>query len=291
MIVCLKCGLLRRIPETGEGEPWEGGPGSVMWDRGGAAYTVENLGPGKAELLLVEMKDSYAISQVRVPYSERDPMLVDAPHYRVALENEHVRVLLLHLNPREGTEESQFPSRLEIALNEFRANEEPAGEKLREVTRQSGKATWKENELKSIVNVGDKPLEEVIVELKHPFCYTALPDSSQMDKQPELKKYFEVVQTKINKFWLKRMPRSMRESDTGFVALRVKLDHDGTIREDGIGFHEVFATDALVEKSVSAVRDAGPFPPLPQSVDKPVAEIALEFLYNLPPKPPSGCHE
>jgi hypothetical protein len=101
LMLCLKCESLRRIPATGAAESWQGGSGSAMWNRGGAEYTMENSSGGEAELLVVEMKDSYAFSQLRVPSSERDPLLVDKRNFRVVLENEHMRVLLLRLKPRE----------------------------------------------------------------------------------------------------------------------------------------------------------------------------------------------
>jgi hypothetical protein len=291
LLLCLKCALLRRVPEGGNGEPWEGGPGSALWNRGGVAYNLENHGPGAAELLLIELKDSYAISQIRVPYSERDPMLVDAPHFRTMFENEHIRVLLLHLKPRDGTEESQFASRLEIAISGFRTDEELAGGKLTERQQSSGEAVWKDAQLKSIINSGDKSLDEIMVELKHPFCYRAEFDNEKADKNPELKKYLYDAKNKIAKFWYKKMPSVVRDGDTGYVALNIKLQPDGTILEDAISFREVFASDLLVEKGVNAIRDAAPFPPLPKSWEGPYLSFAMVFVYNLPLRPGAGCRE
>jgi len=107
LMLCLKCESLRRIP-PGAAESCQGGSGNAMWNRGGAEYTMENSSGGEAELLVVEMKDSFAFSQLRVPSSERDPLLVDKRNFRVVLENEHMRVLLLRLKLRHGTEDSQF---------------------------------------------------------------------------------------------------------------------------------------------------------------------------------------
>jgi hypothetical protein len=288
LMLCLKCGLLRRIPETGQGEEWDRGPGSALWNRGGAQYSVENLSAERAEILVVELKDSYAISQIRVPYSERDPLLVDPVHYRTALDNEHVRVLFLRLAPREGTEQGQLALHLEIPLSDLHANEEIAGGKLNELTQAAGEAAWKGNELKSLVNTGDKPLEEIIVELKHPFCF-GFKFESPDEKVPGLRKYVEMVMERIDKLWMKHMPRSTRTEDTGGVVLIVKVQRDGTIGEDGIGFQTVFASEALVEKAISAVRDAGSFPPAPEAFDKPFMDIRLVFLYNLRPVPGAGC--
>ena len=291
LLLCLKCDLLRRIPEGGDGEPWEGGPGSVLWDRGGVGYNIENRGPAKAELLLVELKDSYAISQIRVPYSERDPMLVDAPHFRIMLDNEHVRVLLLHLKPREGTEETQFAARLEIALNDVTADEEFAGGKLEERRLSTQEAAWKEAQLKSIINAGDKAFDVVMVELKHPFCYQAEFNNEKAEKSPDLKKYMSDAKARVAKFWLKKMPSGIRDDDTGYVSLFVKVQNDGTVLEDGVVFHEVFGSDTMVQKALNAVRDASPFAPIPKSLEAPYLTFTSVFVYNLPLRPSPGCHE
>jgi hypothetical protein len=43
-----------------------------------------------------------------------------------------------------------------------------------------------------------------------------------------------------------------------------------------------------VEKAIAAVRDAGRFPPVPASFEKPFMEFHITFLYNLPMEPLSG---
>jgi len=85
------------------------------------------------------------------------------------------------------------------------------------------------------------------------------------------------------------MPHSARDGQTGLLKLNLKLQLDGTIAGDDIGFQTVFASEELVEKAIAAVRDAGPFPPVPLSLGKPFMEIRMSFLYNLPVEPQSGC--
>jgi hypothetical protein len=71
------------------------------------------------------------------------------------------------------------------------------------------------------------------------------------------------------------------------LKLNLKLQLDGTLARDDIGFQTVF--EELVEKAIAAVRDAGPFLPVPLSLGKPFREIRMSFLYNLPVEPQSGC--
>lgn len=70
------------------------------------------------------------------------------------------------------------------------------------------------------------------------------------------------------------MPAIVGDGDTGLVSMLVKLQHDGSLLEEGISFHEVFANASLVEKAVNSVRDAAPFPPLPNPGMPPIPILA-----------------
>ena len=67
-----------------------------------------------SRILAIDFKDYYTVGEIQVPGSLRDPGNFDASHFRVVLENQHARVLWLRLEPRETTEEVQFPLHLEI---------------------------------------------------------------------------------------------------------------------------------------------------------------------------------
>ena len=166
------CEQVERRSDHPEQDSWQGVSGSAAWDRGGATYSLENRAQSPADLLVVELLDSFAITQIRVPLSERDPLRWDT-HFRRILDTDDVRVFALHLNPRDATEQVQFASRIEIPLSEFQVNEELSNGKIRELTQRAGEMIWKENELKSIVNVGPLPADKLFLELKHPFCYQA----------------------------------------------------------------------------------------------------------------------
>jgi hypothetical protein len=90
--------------------------------------------------------------------------------------------------------------------------------------------------------------------------------------------------------WTKKMPHSARYRQTGLLTLNLKLQLDGTIGDDDIGLQTVFASEELVEKAIAAVRDAGPYPPVPPLLGNPFMEMRMTFPYNLPREPQSGCH-
>ena len=92
------------------------GIGELLWLRRDDQNFVHNTSPQPSRILVIEFEDSYAVNQVQVPGSLRDPANFDMRHFRVVLENQHARVFWLHLEPRETTEEVQFPLHLEIPL-------------------------------------------------------------------------------------------------------------------------------------------------------------------------------
>lgn len=290
VVVWLRGESLKRIPEKGAPEIWEAGPGSAAWNRGGFAYSIENLGDAPAELLVIELKDSNAFGQLSVPWSERDPVYVDPKHFRVVLENEHVRILHLHLGASEGTLESQFPMHVDITLSDAHVSETYADGKTNQEYRISGSVSWKSNKLQSLANLDAKPLDAVILELKHPFCYETSDQGwrTGSDIDPRMSPYVNGLMDAVRKRWWKEMPRAARGGERGLVELDFKVQKDGTVDEEGILFTTVFATDDLAEAALSTIRRAAPFQPFPPFYQKPDVTMSFFFLYNLPTRPP-GC--
>jgi TonB family protein len=103
-----------------------------------------------------------------------------------------------------------------------------------------------------------------------------------------MKAYMAKVSGGVQKKWLKNMPRAAREGERGFIRLQVTIQADGSIPEDSLHFRTVFADDSLMEKALTAVREAGPFPPFPPDFQKTFLTSGFVFLYNLPRQPP-GC--
>jgi len=290
LVICLRGDSLTRIPLKGPEEKWATGPGSAISNRSGVTYIMANTGETPAELLVIELKESYAIAHLRVPWSERDPENVDSAHFRTILDTSDARVLLLHLNAHEGTMESQFTDRLEIALTGMYASVSDVDGKTYEVRREAGSVRWDRAVMYSAVNLSEKPLDNLIVELKHPFCYE-VPDTVNEwpGATPAMKTYMAKVKESIDKKWMKNMPSAVRTLEAkGLVLVQFRIEAEGTIPEDGLRFRTVFADDSLMEKGLRAVRDAGPFPPFPPDFQKPFVNLRLLFTYNLPPHPP-GC--
>ena len=282
-------GQFRRISEDRTEENFRAG--GAVWDRGGAAYTVRNTGDFPGEFVDVELKDSYASGQQYAPGSERDAVALDAQHFRVILENEHVRLVRLLLAPRQGTMDGQFRMRLEIPLQAMRVEISDADGPTQEIVAEAGSAAWHESgRLRSIVNLDEQDLDMLILELKHPFCYPALNEGLDFPPgtDPATEHYVRNVREAVGKSWRKHMPREVREGQKGLVTLRFKVQNDGTLLEDDTTVVQEFANETLLEKSLSALREAAPFPAFPPSFSKPDATFRFTFSYSLPPNS-AGC--
>src|SRR5947207_283826 len=72
--------------------------GDVRWRPASGAYTAENVSDHPIRILEIDLKGP---PSGPAPVSALDPVTVDSKHYRVELENEHVRVLRVHYEPRE----------------------------------------------------------------------------------------------------------------------------------------------------------------------------------------------
>lgn len=290
VVVSFSSGRLARRPTVGAPESLDLIPGRSFAVRGSSADVLTNQGDAPIDLLVIELKDSYAFHQIAVPRSSRDPLEMDPQHVRLELENEDVRILRLTLKPRESSEESQFGMRLEIPLNDATEDEVLYDGKTTEKKLIAGTLQWRQTfRMSSLINEGESSLDLLIVEFKHPFCYP-LPHSTIPDDTPEnAKAYVARVQEKIRKNWYKHMPAEAREGEPGYVAVSFTILNDGSLSEEGVRLAAAFADELLVGKVISAIRDSSPFPPFPPELDKPDIRTGFTVLYNLSMNTTPGC--
>lgn len=289
VVICLEGEWIKRTPGQGAAETWEGGAGRAIWNRSGVAYWFKNEGDLPVKLVVVEVKDFYGIEQQRVPASDYDPVSIDPRHYSVVFENEGVRLVRLHLEPREEAQEVQFPFHLQIALSNVRANILPALGKVKEEKILSGVALWKTDELRSVVNLEDKALDEVILEWKHPFCYSTREDWGSF-KDEQIKQYMSDVYERVSARWRKVAQKVSRQEKKGLVTVSFKVQKDGTILEDDIKVTRAFADGSVIGATLGTIRAASPLAALPSAFAKPQMELNFSFSYNLPTRP-AGCDE
>lgn len=150
VLIYLDDGVMTRT-EGGQPATIEFHRGDVRWRPASGAYVAENISDHPIRILEIDLKGAPAGP---APASAMDPVVVDARHYRVVLENEYVRVLRVHYEPHEkGQTHEHILNRVVFYLND------QPGAKADDV-RVSGAATHAEE------NLSDRPADRIAVELK-----------------------------------------------------------------------------------------------------------------------------
>lgn len=97
----------------------------------------------------------------------QDPVKVDANHYKVMLENDQVRVLRIHYNPKEKSVMHEHPAAVVVFLNTSKAKFTlPDGTTIPDGGGKAGSIRFSEAGKHLPENTGSTPVEAVLVELK-----------------------------------------------------------------------------------------------------------------------------
>ena len=125
--------------------------GDVRWRPASGAYVAENTSDHPIRILEIDLKGQPAGP---APVAKLDPAVVDTRHYKVDLENDQVRVLRVHYDPRDtGALHEHILNRVVVYLND------QPGAKADDV-RMSGAATHTEQ------NASDQPADRIAIEIK-----------------------------------------------------------------------------------------------------------------------------
>ena len=125
--------------------------GDVRWRPAGGPYTAENISDHPIRILEVDLKGAPAGP---APVSKLDPVIVDARHYKVELDNEQVRVLRVHYEPREKGETHEHILNRDVLYMNYQPDAKA------DDVRVAGAATHAEE------NASDRPADRIAVELK-----------------------------------------------------------------------------------------------------------------------------
>jgi quercetin dioxygenase-like cupin family protein len=96
----------------------------------------------------------------------QDPTVVDAKHYKVTFENEQVRVLKITYGPKEKSVMHEHPNGVAIFLADGQIRFQLPDGKSQDVTVKAGDSMFAPGGKHLPENIGDKPFEVVLVELK-----------------------------------------------------------------------------------------------------------------------------
>jgi quercetin dioxygenase-like cupin family protein len=118
-----------------------------------------------------------------LPLAAQDPVKVDAKHYKVESENAQVRVLRIHYGPHEKSVMHSHPAGVATFLTDSKFKFTMPDGKTEERGGKAGEVQWSNAETHLPENVGDKPADVILVELK---SKTAAP--AKMPPPPPKKK-------------------------------------------------------------------------------------------------------
>src|SRR5262245_23666939 len=96
----------------------------------------------------------------------QDPVKVDSKHYKVEVENAWVRLLRINYGPKEKSVMHKHPAGVAIYLTDSKAKFNLPGGKSEEREGKAGGVMLATAETHLPENVGDKPFEAILVELK-----------------------------------------------------------------------------------------------------------------------------
>jgi quercetin dioxygenase-like cupin family protein len=96
----------------------------------------------------------------------QDPTVVDAQHYKVTFENEQVRILKITYGPKEKSVLHEHPNAVAVFLTDGQIKFQLPDGKSQDASVKAGQSMFTPAGKHLPENVGDKPFEVVLVELK-----------------------------------------------------------------------------------------------------------------------------
>ena len=96
----------------------------------------------------------------------QDPVKVDPKNWKVEFENERVRVLRVNIPPHGKLGMHEHPANVLVSLTDGRVKDILPDGKTQERQFKAGQATWRDAVKHANENLGDKPVESILVELK-----------------------------------------------------------------------------------------------------------------------------
>jgi quercetin dioxygenase-like cupin family protein len=117
----------------------------------------------KALLLAVSVLSAAALA---VPAAAQDAVKADPKHYKVEMENDQVRVLRIHYGVGEKSVMHSHPDSVAVFLTDGHVKFTLPDGKAVDAPVKAGSYQWEPAGPHLPENVGDKPFELILVELK-----------------------------------------------------------------------------------------------------------------------------
>jgi hypothetical protein len=135
---------------------------SVTYSKG-LTHAFENLSDAASESVMVELKKPGAAAAAKITL---DPVKVDPKHYKVVINNDEVRVLRAKYGPHEKSVMHEHPASVAVFLNDGHVKFNLPDGTSQDNNSKAHDAIWADAGKHLPENVGDNPIEVIVIELK-----------------------------------------------------------------------------------------------------------------------------
>ena len=140
--------------------------GDVQWNDAMGTHTATITAAGPVDIVHVELKSPPNMAPT-VKYGARDPLAVDARHFKLEMDNNQVRVLRLRLGKGEKTATYQEVFEyLLVPLTAAQVKTADAKGVVKEAAYRKGEVQWQMPGTGADENAGSGPYEAIMVEFK-----------------------------------------------------------------------------------------------------------------------------
>jgi quercetin dioxygenase-like cupin family protein len=129
----------------------------------GLTHAYENLSDAASESVMVELKKPGAAAAAKTTL---DPVELDPKHYKVVIDNDQVRVLRVKYGPLEKSVMHEHPASVAVFMSDGHVKFTLPDGTSQDNVSKAHDATWADAGKHLPENVGDKPTEVIVIELK-----------------------------------------------------------------------------------------------------------------------------
>jgi TonB family protein len=105
-------------------------------------------------------------------------------------------------------------------------------------------------------------------------------------KGVDFSSYMRAMHDSIMRNLAAKLPESVTNGEKGLVVVRVRIQKDGSLSDDAVTLATSSGKRDMDAATLSAIRAAAPFRPLPEGYLGPNLDLKFVFYYGIPPKPP-----
>jgi TonB family protein len=94
--------------------------------------------------------------------------------------------------------------------------------------------------------------------------------------------YLRTVIASVNRNMAGMIPESAKQGETGNVIVKFQIDRNGRVINNSVKVAHSTGKEDMEKACMTAVRNAGPFEPLPEAFHGPYIELRQQFVFNFP---------